>query len=128
MLSRGARTAFYRGAFVALAVAVGYLALTPAPSPDLSVGWDKANHALAFAALAFAADKGFGSKRGHRVVGALGLLGYGAAIEVAQYFLPPRSCDWHDLVADAAGIAVGIGVSLAVGTLGRAFAEPTSRD
>ncbi|MEO7889596.1 MAG: VanZ family protein [Vicinamibacterales bacterium] len=105
-------TAVYRWALVALVIAIGYLALTPAPPPQLSLGWDKANHVLAFAALAFAGANGFRGARWHRIGLALGLVAYGAAIEIAQFFVPTRSCDWHDLLADIVGIGTGICISL----------------
>ena len=40
-----------------------------------------------------------------------GLLVYGVLIEVLQSFTPSRSGDWHDVVADAVGLAVGWGIS-----------------
>lgn len=109
--------ALHRWAFVVLAVAIGYLALTPAPPAQLSLGWDKANHALAFAALAFAGDNGFGRSGRRRIGVALVLVAYGAAIEIAQYFVPTRSCEWSDLVADIVGITIGFCLSAL--TLGR---------
>lgn len=116
VLSRGAPNLLYRWVFVALAITIGYLALTPAPPAQLSLGWDKANHALAFAALAFVGDKGLRGLRWQRFAVALGLVAYGAAIEIAQYFVPTRSCDWRDLLADIAGIGLGICISLVFGT------------
>lgn len=123
MLSRWPISALCRWVFVALAITIGYLALTPAPPAQLSLGWDKANHALAFAALAFAGDKGFRGAGWHRIRGALALVAYGAAIEIAQYFVPTRSCDWYDLLADISGVGVGICISLALGALGGKFAH-----
>ena len=40
------------------------------------------------------------------------LLGYGGLIEILQMFIPSRSAEWGDVVADAVGI--GIGCLLAV--------------
>ena len=40
------------------------------------------------------------------------LLGYGGLIEILQMFIPNRSAQWGDMVADAVGI--GIGCLLAV--------------
>jgi VanZ family protein len=36
------------------------------------------------------------------------LLAYGALIEVLQSFTPTRSAEWADLLADSAGIALGL--------------------
>jgi len=38
----------------------------------------------------------------------LALLAYGGAIEVIQLFVPGRSCEWGDLLADAIGISLGV--------------------
>ena len=37
----------------------------------------------------------------------LSLLGFGVLIEVAQLYVPGRSAEWADLLADAIGIACG---------------------
>lgn len=39
-----------------------------------------------------------------------GLLGYSLAIEIGQHFVPQRSFDLRDLLANGAGIAVGLGL------------------
>ena len=39
---------------------------------------------------------------------ALAMMGYGAAIEVVQYYLPHRSAQWKDFFVDLIGIAVGL--------------------
>jgi VanZ family protein len=90
-----------------------YLALTPTPPQEASFGWDKANHTLAFLALTLAGCLGFrGARRGTLWV-LLGIFGLGCAIELVQLFVPGRSCEWQDLLADSAGIALGLAVALA---------------
>lgn len=37
----------------------------------------------------------------------LGLLAYGALIEILQSFTPNRTADWFDLFADSLGILAG---------------------
>ena len=37
----------------------------------------------------------------------LGLLAYGALIEILQSMTPDRSAEWADLFADSLGIAIG---------------------
>jgi VanZ family protein len=98
---------------------VCYLAMAPHPPKDADLGWDKLNHASAFAALALAGCFGFpGSRRA--VLGVLlGLLALGGLIEIVQYFVPGRSCDWHDLLADTIGIICGAVLALIVLKLGR---------
>ncbi len=90
-----------------LAVAVGYLALTPTPPTEVDFGWDKLNHVLAFFALAFSACLGYPASRRAGLLWLGGLLAYGGVIEVLQFYVPGRSSEWADLVADAVGIACG---------------------
>jgi VanZ family protein len=101
-------TRLWRTALWMLCLIVGYLALSPSPPHGASLGWDKLSHAAAFAAMAFAADLGLRNLRWHRRYVALGLMVYGGAIEIAQMFVPGRSCEWGDLLADGIGIAVGM--------------------
>ena len=65
--------------------------------------WDKARHAAAFATLAGLTDFSFPHTRfGWRKAGAL--LAYGVFIEVVQYFLPYRSSEVLDILADVTGL------------------------
>jgi VanZ family protein len=41
----------------------------------------------------------------------LGLLGYGIGLEVVQGFLPARQCAVGDILADGAGIGLGLGLA-----------------
>lgn len=91
-----------------LLVAVAWLAFTPAPPPQADTGWDKANHALAFFVLALLAEGGWWPHPQRRARVALGLLAYGAWIEVVQSFIPQRSGEWADGLADATGIALSL--------------------
>jgi VanZ family protein len=98
----------WRWLLAALAVTVSWLALSPAPPDGLDTGWDKLNHAAAFAALTVAAI--FALPRSRRSLWLLlaGLLCFGAAIEIAQSFTPTRNAEWGDLLADAVGMAAGV--------------------
>jgi VanZ family protein len=95
--------------FVLFFIVISYLALSPAPPDGISTGWDKANHALAFAALAFS-SRFAGARRAWLVF--IALLTYGGAIELLQMQIPNRDGDWHDLLADGVGIALGLLASL----------------
>jgi VanZ family protein len=91
-----------------LATVICWLAFSPAPPPQVDTGWDKANHALAFATLAVTAELAFWTLRGRRWRNAAGLMAFGAFIEVVQSRIPGRSGEWPDLVADAVGVALGL--------------------
>ena len=86
------------------ALAVLVLALMPAPPQQLSTGWDKSNHLLAFGALMWLGCKAFAPCAGAT---AIGLLAYGGLIEVLQSLTPTRSSEWIDWLTDAMGILVG---------------------
>jgi VanZ family protein len=80
------------------------LALMPAPPPMITTGWDKSNHLLAFAVLAWLGCKAVPQRVSTML---FGLLAYGALIEILQSFTPTRSAEWLDLLADCFGILLG---------------------
>ena len=98
----------WRALLALLLAVITWLALSAAPPEAFNTGWDKANHALAFASLAFSAVWALWRQRRQWPLLFIALLAYGGAIEIAQSFLPPREADWHDLLADGAGIALGL--------------------
>lgn len=98
----------WRALLALLLLTVAWLAFSPAPPPRADTGWDKANHALAFAVLALLADLALWPRPARRRLIVAGLLAYGAVIEVGQSRLPPRSGEWGDLAADAVGIGIGL--------------------
>ena len=91
---------------VLLTLGVGVLALLPQPPAGLTSGWDKANHALAFAALCASGRLAWPILPAPWQ--ALAWLGYGGLIEVLQTQLPPRQGEAADVLADALGIALGL--------------------
>lgn len=95
-----------RRLFPLLIAAISFLALWPQAEQLPSTGWDKANHALAFATLMVVWLLGW--PRARWAWGALGLLAYGGLIELLQSQLPPRSGEWEDLAADAVGLLLGL--------------------
>ena len=92
--------------FAMLTVTV--LALLPVEHLQLPVfdWWDKAQHALAFAVLTGWALLLWSQWSG-RVV--LGMLAFGAGIELAQWAVGWRFAEWADLAADAVGVLVAWG-------------------
>jgi VanZ family protein len=100
--------ALWRGLlFVAMLVLL-VLCLVPIPPQVPSTGWDKSNHALAFAVLAFLGNRAW---PGRMVPMLLGLLAYGGLIEVLQSFTPNRLAEWGDLLADGVGLLIGEAVA-----------------
>jgi VanZ family protein len=115
-----ARRPLWRALLLALLATITWLALSPKPPPTADTGWDKANHALAFAALAFSAVWALWPRPRQWLLWlAPALLAYGGFIEIAQSFTPQRQGDWADLLADAVGIALGLLAAWAVGGLAR---------
>lgn len=102
-----------------LLAAITWLALAPAPPKVASTGWDKANHALAFAALAFVGVWALWQRPRQWLLLCVALLAYGGFIEIAQSFTPTREADWHDVVADGVGITLGLLVAWPIAWLGR---------
>lgn len=88
---------------------VAWLAFTPHPPPQADTGWDKANHALAFAAMALAARLGWPAARAATLAAALA--GYGVLIELVQAVVPGRSAEAADVLADLAGVALVLGLA-----------------
>ncbi len=102
------RRFLWRALLAVLLIAITWLALSPAPPKAITTGWDKSNHALAFASLAFSSVWAVWQRPRQWIWLAAALVGYGIGIEIAQSFLPPREADWHDVVADSVGIALGL--------------------
>ncbi|HRP23425.1 MAG TPA: VanZ family protein [Thauera sp.] len=90
--------------FVFLLLAVFWLALLPAPEVVKLVSWqDKIEHAVLFALLALLALAAWPERP---LPIALGLLLYGAAMELAQSMTAHRFGDPWDWLADAVGLLV----------------------
>ena len=68
---------------------------------DSPINNDKLEHYCAFVGLAFIAHH---AMRAGFAVQMVVLLGYGAWIELVQYFLPYRSSAMNDFMADIAGV------------------------
>ena len=96
--------ALWYGVGVGLLVAVAVLSLIPLP--EVGVG-DKLSHVATYFVLSgYFAVLARRSRSLLRV--AVGILVYGAVIEVAQGFVDYRQAEWGDLLANAAGTAAGV--------------------
>lgn len=72
--------------------------------PVLFSWWDKAEHALAYAALSVSGCLAYGNKRAQVLIA---LLILGGAIELLQHASGWRTGDLIDWLADNVGIAIG---------------------
>jgi VanZ family protein len=91
-----------------LTAAILYLSLIPSPPSD-GLGWDKANHAVAMAAVTILAW--FSARPAQRAVafGALYGLGLGLLVELLQgWCTVSRAAEWCDLMADAVGVTAAV--------------------
>lgn len=87
-----------------LALLVIILCVIPAPKLVEVSNVDKVEHALAFAALAFVFLRAYR----HQVIWVItGCVAFGVGIELVQYFIPWRSAELADLVADIVGVLLG---------------------
>lgn len=102
------RRVLWRVLLAVLLVVITTLALVPAPPKVITTGWDKSNHALAFASLAFSSVWALWQRPRQWVWLALALVAYGIGIEIAQSFLPPREADAKDVLANSVGILIGL--------------------
>ncbi|MBZ5588911.1 MAG: VanZ family protein [Acidobacteriia bacterium] len=85
---------------------IGTRAENPAPFRDVN---DKLLHVGAYALLGFSAGSGayvLGLAPAP-VIGWGFAVGHGALLEVVQHFVPPRSAEVGDVLADAFGAALG---------------------
>ena len=107
----------WRLAGIALLLAVLFAMIMPTlwlPTPSRIPLADKWLHLLTFLFLSLWFTGQYSRQSYWRLV--LGLVAFGALIELGQEMIPYRSAEWKDLVADVAGI--GIGLAIAVAGLG----------
>jgi VanZ family protein len=98
-----------RWAFAVGLVVVMALALAPPQVPTPTTGWDKANHAMAFAMLALL---GFAAYPQRVWALSAGLLAYGGMIELLQGLTDYRTAEWLDWAADSIGIGLALALML----------------
>jgi VanZ family protein len=96
----------WRAILILSALAIVYLATTSEPYPIPSAPSDKLNHLLAFIQLAIVTRLAWPELS--RIWIALGVMGFGLAIEVTQAQLPYRDFSLMDLAADGVGTAIGL--------------------
>ena len=95
---------YCRWAFAVTLVVVLALALAPPQVPLPDTGWDKVNHALAFAVLAVLGLLSYPERKAALLAG---LLVYGGAVELLQGLTDYRTAEWLDWGADSVGLVFG---------------------
>lgn len=96
---------FWRSSFWTLVLITLWLSLIPSDQvPSAFHFWDKAQHTLGFASLAFL---GLMAYPGRILKLMLGLMLLGAGIEIAQWLTGWRQGDWQDWIADCVGLVIG---------------------
>nr|WP_316644107.1 VanZ family protein [uncultured Roseateles sp.] len=114
LITGPAAAPWWRRLTLLLTLVVLYLALSPSPPRQIDTGWDKSNHALAFASLMVSGFFGYASSRARLLGLWLALLALGAGIEIVQLYVPNRSGEWLDLLADTVGLLLGCLLALAL--------------
>lgn len=92
---------FWRWAFVVCAIVVGYGSLVPGESLPPIASNDKLLHLLGHGGIAFCGALAF-PNRWRWLLLLLPL--YGAGLEVLQRWVPNRSFDWQDMLANVSGV------------------------
>ncbi|MFN3236503.1 MAG: VanZ family protein [Pseudomonadales bacterium] len=80
---------------------ITWLALTPSPPPSAGLGWDKANHYIAFFVLG---TLSYLSQSRSEWQGWLALAGYGIGIEILQWSGGFRHFELWDMFANVTGL------------------------
>jgi VanZ family protein len=97
------------GLWVTLTCAVTVLSLMPHVGPPGEFHIDKVVHLIAYGALAGLPFTAFQTPR-IAFGAALAMAPLGLSIEFAQDFVPSRQADTLDMLANLAGVAIGIGL------------------
>ena len=96
----------WKSSFWLMVLITLWLSLVPGDQvPSVLNFWDKAQHALGFAALAFLGLLAYPGRLPNLMVG---LALFGVSIECAQWATGWRQGDWQDWVADCVGMMVGV--------------------
>lgn len=94
--------------FFLVLVIFAYLGLTPAPEQSVPMFNDKLMHCTGyfFGGLSIS----FAFPRWKFMTRAMVLVSYSIGIEIAQHFMPPRTFDPFDMIANTIGVLFGLAV------------------
>jgi VanZ family protein len=90
---------------LALGISYIFAVLPDNMAPHIESLSDKTHHVFAFVVLGLFLRLSYRLEYWYALVW---LVGYGAFIELSQYFLPTRSADYQDIVADLIGAFIGL--------------------
>ena len=99
------RTDRFAALVIAGGIMLGLLVLRAHPVPG---GWDKVAHASTFALIAALLMHGTARQAPLAILAAV--VAFGAVDEVHQFFVPGRTADLTDFIADATAAAVVVGL------------------
>ena len=94
--------------FAVYAVAIAFVSLSPSSGVS-GEHWDKVLHLITYAVFAGLGYRMIKEGRGYLLL-CLGIIVYSGLIEVAQSYIPGRVMSGYDILANAAGVAIGAGV------------------
>ncbi len=98
----------WRGLLALLLAVVCYFAFVPRPPGLHFDNADKLQHMAAFVCLSACAALSLRPGHSRLFSAGLAMLAFGLLIELVQFYIPERSADWQDVLADAVGIAAGL--------------------
>ena len=94
-----------RVSLILIILAIAYLSLTPLET--ITIGNDKISHFIAYGTLMTNAGLLTYPDRKKFAIAILLCVVYGVLIEVGQYYVPGRFMSSYDVLANAAGVAIG---------------------
>ena len=91
---------------IIVVVAIAYLSLTP--TDVITIGNDKISHFIAYSVLM--ANVGLLTFRNKRllIIGIIASVLFGVLIEIIQHFVPGRFMSFYDVLANTAGVGIGV--------------------
>ncbi|WP_020676094.1 VanZ family protein [Geopsychrobacter electrodiphilus] len=95
-----------------------YLGLIPSLPQALEGYSDKALHSLGYLALFLSCSLAYHQRFSWKLIFAA-LLGYSVMIEVIQHFIPHRQFSLLDILANAFGLTLGLGLSFILGKVAK---------
>ena len=95
-------------AVLVYAVFVAYLSLRPMDSSAVG-NWDKLGHLLLYMGFTLVGIWAYAKPRSLLLICVL-VIGYGAAMEFAQSFVPGRMMSFGNVIANSSGVLVAVGI------------------